>query len=98
MTARTATTGAAQVAQAPEITAAALLVMTGLHSRVGNRRPGRTHRRAGGTQHLYQFHEHWVVYRSTAEALKHERYLHLAEATPYAEHDQHPQIAGQLEV
>jgi hypothetical protein len=30
-----------------------------------------------GVQHLYQFQEHWITYRSTAEALKHERYLYL---------------------
>jgi hypothetical protein len=28
-----------------------------------------------GAQHLYQFQEPWITYRSTAEALKHERYL-----------------------
>jgi hypothetical protein len=31
-----------------------------------------------GAQHLYQFLEHCITYRSTAEALKHERYLYLA--------------------
>ena len=35
-----------------------------------------------GAQHLYQFQEHWITYRSTAEALKHERYLYLATAGP----------------
>src|ERR1019366_591744 len=25
-------------------------------------------------QHVYQFQEHWITYRSTAEALKHEHY------------------------
>src|SRR6266540_1545309 len=35
-----------------------------------------------GAQHLYQFQEHWITYRSTAEALKHERYLYLAKAGP----------------
>jgi uncharacterized protein DUF4231 len=37
-----------------------------------------------GIQHIFQFHEHWVTYRSTAEALKNERYLYLARAGPYA--------------
>jgi hypothetical protein len=36
-----------------------------------------------GAQHLYQFQEHWITYRSTAEALKHERFLYLAKAGPY---------------
>jgi hypothetical protein len=37
-----------------------------------------------GIQHIFQFQEHWVTYRSTAEALKNERYLYLAKAGPYA--------------
>jgi hypothetical protein len=50
-----------------------------------------------GAQHLYQFQEHWITYRSTAEALKHERYLYLAKAGPYAEGDWHRQLAERLE-
>lgn len=38
-----------------------------------------------GAQHLYQLQEHWISYRSTAEALKHERYLYLAKAGPTSE-------------
>ena len=49
------------------------------------------------TQHLYQFQEHWITYRSTAEALKHERYLYLAGAGPYAGDDRHSQLAERLE-
>lgn len=37
-----------------------------------------------GGQHLYQHQEHWITYRSTCEALRHERYLYLATAGPYA--------------
>ncbi len=37
-----------------------------------------------GLQHLFQWNEHWIAYRSTCEALKHERYLYLARAGPYA--------------
>lgn len=37
-----------------------------------------------GLQHLFQWNEHWIAYRSTCEALKHERYLYLATAGPYA--------------
>jgi len=50
-----------------------------------------------GTQHLYQFQEHWITYRSTAEALKHERYLYLATAGPYAGEDRHSQLAERIE-
>jgi len=50
-----------------------------------------------GAQHVYQFQEHWITYRSTAEALKHERYLYLAQAGPYAGDDRHQQLAERLE-
>jgi Protein of unknown function (DUF4231) len=50
-----------------------------------------------GAQHLYQFQEHWITYRSTAEALKHERYLYLAEAGPYVGEDRRRQLAERLE-
>jgi hypothetical protein len=50
-----------------------------------------------GTQHLFQFQEHWITYRSTAEALKHERYLYLATAGPYVGADRHRQLAERLE-
>ncbi len=36
-----------------------------------------------GLQSLYQFHDNWISYRSTSEALKHEKYLYLAKAGPY---------------
>jgi hypothetical protein len=50
-----------------------------------------------GAQHLFQFQQNWITYRSTAEALKHERYLYLAKAGPYAEGDRHQQLAERLE-
>jgi hypothetical protein len=37
-----------------------------------------------GMQHLNQYQSNWMAYRSTAEALKHEKYLHAAKAGPYA--------------
>ncbi len=37
-----------------------------------------------GLQHLYQWNENWIAYRSTCEDLKHEEYLFLARAGPYA--------------
>ena len=48
-------------------------------------------------QHVYQFQEHWITYRSTAEALKHEHYLYLAEAGPYVGDDRHSQLAERIE-
>jgi hypothetical protein len=37
-----------------------------------------------GFQQLNQYQQNWASYRSTAEALKHEKYLYLAAAGPYA--------------
>jgi len=39
---------------------------------------------AEGIQQLNQHHVNWTSYRSTCEALKHEKYLYLAKAAPYA--------------
>src|SRR5262249_16058875 len=36
-----------------------------------------------GILHLNQYQENWTNYRSTSEALKHEKYLYLAHAGPY---------------
>ncbi len=38
-----------------------------------------------GLQHLFQFQHNWITYRSTCENLKHEKYLWLAKAGPYAD-------------
>lgn len=38
-----------------------------------------------GIQQLFQFHSNWTTYRSTCEALKHEKYLYEGAAGPYAE-------------
>ena len=37
-----------------------------------------------GVQQLFQFHANWTTYRSTCEALKHERYLYEAGGGPYS--------------
>ena len=41
-----------------------------------------------GVQQLYQFHSLWTEYRSTAEHLKHEKYLFLSLSGPYRERTQ----------
>jgi hypothetical protein len=51
-----------------------------------------------GAQHLFQFHELWITYRSTAESLKHERYLYLGRAGPYGGEDRRSQLATRTEV
>jgi len=35
-------------------------------------------------QQVNQYHQNWITYRSTCEALKHEKYLYAATAGPYA--------------
>ncbi|HXM49309.1 MAG TPA: DUF4231 domain-containing protein [Pyrinomonadaceae bacterium] len=37
-----------------------------------------------GLQQLNQYHQNWITYRSTTEALKHEKFLFLSTAGPYA--------------
>ncbi len=32
---------------------------------------------------LFKYHENWIQYRSTAEALKHEKFLYLVRVAPY---------------
>jgi len=39
---------------------------------------------AEAIQHLNQYQHNWITYRSTCEALKHEKYLFQAQAGPYA--------------
>jgi hypothetical protein len=50
-----------------------------------------------GAQHVYQYERNWIGYRSTAEALKHERYLYLPQAGPCMGDDRHKQLAERLE-
>ncbi|MGH3701193.1 MAG: DUF4231 domain-containing protein [Pseudonocardiaceae bacterium] len=52
---------------------------------------------AEGAQQLYQWQTKWVLYRSTAESLKHEKYLYLAGAGPYSTADRHRVLAERLE-
>ena len=48
-------------------------------------------------QQLYQWQTNWVLYRSTAEALKHEKYLYLSDAGPYSAADRQRQLAERVE-
>jgi Protein of unknown function (DUF4231) len=48
-------------------------------------------------QHVYGYHDNWILYRSTTEALRHERYLYLANAGPYARRDRHRVLAERIE-
>lgn len=51
-----------------------------------------------GLQQLNQFHANWISYRSTCEALKHEKFLFLGKSGPYIEEDgRHPLLAERIE-
>lgn len=51
-----------------------------------------------GLQQLYQFQSNWIAYRSTCEALKHEKFLYLAKAGIYASaNDPHALLAERIE-
>jgi hypothetical protein len=51
-----------------------------------------------GVQQLMQYQQNWITYRSTCERLKHERFLFLAGAGPYATAaDPEPLLAERVE-
>lgn len=51
-----------------------------------------------GLQQMNQYHSNWISYRSTCEALKHEKFLYLAKAGPYASaNDAHALLADRIE-
>jgi hypothetical protein len=51
-----------------------------------------------GLLHLNQYQQNWISYRSTCEALKHEKFLSLAKAGPYAgAADPHTLLAERVE-
>ncbi len=52
-----------------------------------------------GIQQVGQYHENWISYRSTVESLKHEKFLYLAKAGPYAvAADAHVLLAERIEL
>ena len=51
-----------------------------------------------GMLHLNQYQQNWINYRSTCEALKHEKYTYLGKASPYANvPDAHALLAERVE-
>lgn len=50
-----------------------------------------------GIQQLYQLQTNWILYRSTCESLRHEKYLFLGHAGPYAvAQDAHSLLAERI--
>ncbi|MEV2223850.1 DUF4231 domain-containing protein [Nocardia vinacea] len=52
---------------------------------------------AEGAQQLFQWHTNWLRYRSTAEALKHEKFLFVAEVGRYHGPDRRAVLAIRIE-
>lgn len=51
-----------------------------------------------GIQQLNQHQQNWISYRSTCEALRHEKYLYLANAGPYSKvSTARPELAERIE-
>jgi hypothetical protein len=51
-----------------------------------------------GMLHLNQYQQNWIAYRSTCESLKHEKYVYLGKASPYANvADPHALLAERIE-
>jgi hypothetical protein len=51
-----------------------------------------------GLLHLNQYQQNWINYRSTCEALKHEKYIYLGKAAPYVNlPDPHALLAERIE-
>ena len=51
-----------------------------------------------GMLHLNQYQQNWISYRSTCESLKHEKYVYLGKAAPYAgAADPHALLAERIE-
>jgi len=50
-----------------------------------------------GLQHLNQYHSNWLLFRSTCEALKHEKFLYLSGAGTYAAPNGTVQLAERVE-
>jgi hypothetical protein len=51
-----------------------------------------------GMLHLNQYQQNWIAYRSTCETLKHEKYVYLGKASPYASAaNRHALLAERIE-
>ena len=52
---------------------------------------------AAGASALYKFHENWMEYRTTLEALKHEKLLYLTQTTPYDNDERFQSLVSRAE-
>ena len=52
---------------------------------------------AAGASALYKFHENWMAYRTTLEALKHEKLLYLTQTNPYENDERFQTLVSRAE-
>ncbi len=52
---------------------------------------------AVGASALYKFHENWIDYRTTSEALEHEKLLYLTQTVPYDNDDRFQTLVSRAE-
>jgi hypothetical protein len=50
-----------------------------------------------GLSGIYKFNDKWMTYRSTAESIKHEKYLYLLRSEPYDKGDALKTLGGRVE-
>jgi len=50
-----------------------------------------------GIQSVFKFHENWIQYRTTAETLKHEKFLYLTKVRPYDGKDAFNRLVERVE-
>jgi len=52
---------------------------------------------AAAASSLYKFQENWIQYRTSAETLKHEKYLYITNSTPYSGKDKLEMLVTRIE-
>ena len=52
---------------------------------------------ATGASALYKFHENWLAYRTTLEALQHEKLLYLTQTAPYDDDERFQTLVSRAE-
>lgn len=50
-----------------------------------------------GAMSVFKFHENWIQYRTTAEQIKHEKFLYTTQCGPYAEADRFAVLVQRVE-
>jgi hypothetical protein len=86
-----------EIAAAALIPALVALGLTGRAGEVASALLGIVIALSAGAMSLFKFHEKWVQYRSTAEQLKHERFLYDTQTGPYAGPERYAALVERVE-